>query len=490
MKKVLISFLIGLLVVAILAGVLWGVWAILYETGVIHAKPLDFAALSGSTVTEPAKPTAVPAPEDLGENHHDLEDETYEAPTEAPTAVPVTEPVYTLSGNQVKVPLLDEKGAAVKNEKGKQSKDFTDRIIFQIDGEWTFLLTFEYHGGYNPNYDPHIYDIDEDGSKSEWYGLPIYGKTKAERIYNWLRELVRSGHQIIRLRTQMGLISPKSLEEENELAEKLNASSAEEYDKVANETLQTFYTKLYGGYVLTSKTWTLENYLGNDDKDAEVFNLHGRTANSETQGDDELYAFFPKRKDRTFMSSERGFLNTVNDAKAKSGAYSQRAWVDMDQGGTWKWKPKGDTGGISSNNSGGSSQKTTEPTVTPAPTSTPRPNKKNSEDRPKVSDVPNGGGSTNSKNSENPHTTTHAESTKAPEVATATPAPTAEPTTVPTAVVEHTPEVCQTTDAPLIRQDAGGSQSSGDANHNVAGGDNQAKNDNDATGGIDSFNAP
>ena len=397
------------------------------------------------TPTPPVEPTAPPARE----------------PTAPPTQVPTAAPTATPT------PVAE---AHATYTQGKEIK-------VKVNGKDETFRTFTYSGGYIPTDDP-WFAPEKDKETKESYGRPIYGKTPQELTYNWLRELCKSPHQIIRLRTQMGMISPKSLKEEDELAFALAAKPAAEYDKIVNETLQFFFKKLKGGRIEQEPDWDLENYMlavEHSDDSGEV-NLHGRlNHDDDTKPEDKdiLLTFYAKGAKETFVSSERGFLNTVNDAKAKSSKFSQRAWVNMTEGGTWKWKGKGGGGTVNPTPTPSDNTPTPAPTSTPtqgptstptsAPTNTPRPTKDPSQ-RPTESDAPVGGGPTNPENSEDPHTTDHVESTPAP-AATATPAPTAAPTAVPTAAVRPT-EQCATAAPTPIREDQN-TPPPGDDHHNV-----------------------
>ena len=356
-------------------------------------------------------------------------------PTEEPTAPP-TAPPATPTPVVTAAPVAH--GTFTMN----------GEIHLKVNGEDVVLRKFIYSGGYIPADDPYFSTQEKETNES--YGPPIYGQTPQELTYNWLRELCKSPHQVIRLRVQMGMISPKSLHEEDLLAFELAAKSPADYDRIVNETLEFFFKQLDGGRIESSVDWNLENYMkaAEGPDDSWEINLHGRTNgddDTDPEHKDVLLTFYAKGAKKTFVSSARGFYNTVNDAGESKGSFSQRAWVNMTEGGTWKWKSKG--GG------GNPPPPTSTPpgnTATPVPTSTPRPTKDPSE-RPTESDAPIGGGGTNPQNSEDPHTTSAPTSTPAPEV-TSTPIPTSTPTAVPTAEVRPT-EVCTTSAAPPIRED-------------------------------------
>lgn len=453
----------ALLIIAILVGLVWGGWTIAYNAGWVQRAPtLDFVSLfnqpvATATVAPTAEPVITPTPapvvtEPPALSYEDEEDEEPQitaAPTAVPTAVPTAAPT----------------AAPASHATYTMDKE----IQVTVNGKKEVFRTFTYSGGYIPADDP-WFAPEKDKETKESYGRPIYGKTPQELTYNWLRELCKSPHQIIRLRTQMGMISPKSLKEEDELAFALAAKPAAEYDKIVNETLQFFFKKLKGGRIEQEPDWDLENYMlavEHSDDSGEV-NLHGRlNHDDDTKPEDKdiLLTFYAKGAKKTFVSSERGFLNTVNDANAKKSNFSQRAWVNMTEGGTWKWKGKGGGGTVNPTPTPTGSTSTPAPTPTPTPTPTkkPRPTKDPSQ-RPTESDAPVGGGPTNPENSADPHTTDHVESTPAP-AATATPAPTAAPTAVPTAEVRPT-EVCEVPASTPVREDQN-TPPPGDDHHNV-----------------------
>ncbi|MBQ1528444.1 hypothetical protein IIZ77_02230 [Candidatus Saccharibacteria bacterium] len=467
------KILLGLLILLLVIGLAFGTWAVVYWAGGTHIAPtlevftnptkvfsqpkvvrqetpagnnaaneVSNAQVTPEVIyvyvtpvpdgsTAPAEPTAPSAPTAPPANQ----------PTAVVTVAPVTHAAYTLD-KEIKV-----------NVEGKE-------VVFR---------TFTYSGGYIPADDPWFVPAENKENENS-YGAPIYGQTPQELAYNWLRELCKSPHQIIRLRTQMGMIKPKSLEEENKLAAELAAKSAKDYDKVVNETLQFFFKKLQNGRIESSTDWDLENYMlaVTDSGDSGEINLRGRLNHdddTDPKDKDVLLTFYAKGATKTFVSSDRGYDNTAKDAKV-SGSFSKRAWVNMTEGGTWKWKSKGNSsGGSNSNPSSGGDTPTSNPTSAPTsePTTKPRA-AKDPNQRPTVSDAPVGGGSTNPENNTDPQTVSAPVST--PElVNTTTPAPTAEPTAVPTAEVRPT-EVCQTTSAPLVREDKT-AQPTAEPNHSV-----------------------
>ena len=464
LSKVLLLILILVLVIALA----FGTWAIVYWAGGTHIAPtLEVFTNPQKVFTQPkivqesTPATGTSAETATTEEAYQPEvtpEVVYVYITPEPTAPPApTAPPTTQPAASTAVVTAASTAVPATHATYTLGSD----IKVNVDGKEVVLRTFTYSGGYIPADDPWFTPTKNKENENS-YGAPIYGKTPQELTYNWLRELCKSPHQIIRLRTQMGMIKPKSLAEEDKLAFELAAMSAKDYDAVVNETLTYFFKKLKGGRIESSTDWSLENYMlaveGSDDS-GEV-NLHGRlNHDDDTENKDILLTFYAKGAKKTFVSSDRGFQNTANDAKG-SGSFSARAWVNMTEGGTWKWKNK--NGGDSPSSPTNPPSDVT-PTPTPTSTNTPRPTK-NPGDRPQESDAPVGHGPTNPQNSEDPHTTSAPTSTPAPAV---TPAPvvTAAPTAVPTAVVRPT-EVCETAAPTPIREDTA-TQPPAAEHHNV-----------------------
>ena len=447
-------------------------------------------------------------------------------PTEAPTEVPSQAPTEPPAREPKVVPTEEPEEEFEEEELHGEIIFSGETVSFMADGKKLTLERFSYSGGYFPEDDP--WYAEEPKETEESYGPPISGQTYAEKTQNWLMELVKSGHQVIRLRTQMGMIAPKSLEEENQMAMELNASEPDEYDRVVNETLTYFFDQLDGGRIEASTDWYLENYMRPMSESDLRPELHGRLWHDDDtlpEEKDLLLTYFD-RTGKNFVSEKQGWLNTLKDARASEKDYSQRAWVNMDEGGTWKWKQGAKPGQTPTP----TPKPTPTPTPTPAPTPTPTPKPtptptpkptptptpkptptptpaptptltpaptptptpaptptptpaptptptpaptptptprptKDPGQRPTESDAPTGGGPTNPENSEDPHTTDHVESTPTPAVPTPTPAPTPTPTPVPTAVVQPT-EVCQVPAPTPIREDLN-QPPAGDDDHNV-----------------------
>ena len=498
------KWLIAILAVALAFGLAW-----LISTN-WHGWFDQQATLSAPKTVVATEPTAEPTPtmtpqvivtEKVVEKIVYVTPEPTEAPTEAPPQAPTEPPA-----RKPKVVPTEEPEEESEEEELHGEIIFSgETVSFMADGEKLTLERFSYSGGYFPEDDP--WYAEEPKETEESYGPPIPGQTYAEKTQNWLMELVKSGHQVIRLRTQMGMITPKSLEEENQMAMELNASEPDEYDRVVNETLTYFFDQLDGGRIEASTDWYLENYMRSMSESDSRPELHGRL-----NGDDDkvleekdLLLTYYDKKGKNFVSERQGWLNTLKDAKAAERDVTQQAWVNMDEGGTWKWKKGAKPGDTPTppppTNPPPTDPPPTDPPPTPTPvpntptpvpntptpvpntptpvpntptpvpntptpvpnTPTPRPTKDPGQ-RPTESDAPIGGGPTNPENSEDPHTTDHVESTPAPPNPP-TPAPTAAPTAVPTAEVRPT-EVCQVPAVTPIREDLN-PPPAGDDNHNV-----------------------
>lgn len=207
---------------------------------------------------------------------------------------------------------------------------------------------FEYKGGYHEENDPYAekfaHKEDKDYENDDAYGFEIEGDTIAEKTSNWIKRVMASPEATTRLRVQMGLENLDSIEKENEYANKLRDSEPEKYDEIVNDTAKKFYENLKGGQIIESHYWTLENYMfGAPTYEDGVYtanpDVHGRLNNDDETGENkDLLLTFYNKGGINFVSSRQGFLNTAEDAKATYLNIGQIAWVDMDEGGTWKWK--------------------------------------------------------------------------------------------------------------------------------------------------------
>jgi len=296
-------------------------------------------------------------------------DEPTEAPRLAPTEPPMREPGVAPTEESIVEPEEEEELSILDlleedTEKPHGEIIFSGETVnFTVDGKKMMLERFSYSGGYFPDDDP--WYLEEPKETDESYGPPISGQTYAEKTQNWLIALAKSGHQVIRLRTQMGMISPESIEEENRMAMELNASEPEEYDRVVNETLAYFFDKLEGGRIEASTDWYLENYMAPMSESDWRPELHGKLNGDDDKAREEkdlLLTYFDKTG-KNFVSEEQGWLNTLKDARAKREDSAQRAWVNMDEGATWKWKK-------------GGTKPTDPPSVTPTPPPDPTPTPK------------------------------------------------------------------------------------------------------------------
>lgn len=241
------------------------------------------------------------------------------------------------------------------------------------------LQKFTYRGGYREENDPYSIKFAHQGEKGyendTAYGLAIKGKTETEMTANWLKRVVASPEAIVRLRVQLGLERLQSIEEENVRANEIRNMSADDYDQIANDTIEAFYSRIKGGSIKKSKGWALENFM-NDEASGNHENaaVHGRLNGDDDK--DTLLTFFDKNGEN-IVSSMRGFLNTREDANTTRKDIGSEAWVNMDEGGSWKWKVEAMTMSVINSYmsgpvapatirpSGGSST----PTPTPAPKS-------------------------------------------------------------------------------------------------------------------------
>ncbi len=419
-----------------------------------------------------------------------------EAPTAEPTMVPTAEPV--LEAEESEAPTATVVTILTVESEEEPENAPTYEIIGTVNfklydsGKITSIPMVEYAGGYFPDEDPWNSELEMEVEGS--YGPSLEGETIEEGVTNWTYELVKSPLQITRLRVQMGMENLQSLEEEVAFAWSF-AKDPDEYDRIANETLQFLYRKLEGGSLRISVDWSLENFMAEGDERAPMV-VRGRQNSDDDKIRDEkdvLFTLFDAQGN-DIISERRGLINTAVSAKVKAENYAKRAWVNLTEGGTWKWKkgqlepttpptnpPEVTPTPVPNTPTPVPNTPTPEPntptpvpntptpvpntptpvpntptpvpnTPTPVPnTPTPRPTK-NPEDRPQESDAPVGHGPTNPENSEDPHTTV-APPTSTPYIAP-TPAPaTPAPTAVPTAVVRPT-EVCEVPAPTPIREDA------------------------------------
>lgn len=204
------------------------------------------------------------------------------------------------------------------------------------------VYTYNRVGGYNPEYDPRVVMFNhqnEDGYENDGaYGLKIDGNTPVEQTTNWAKDFRNSPEQIVRLRVQMELETLNSIKRENARANELRRMTAEEYDRIANETAAEFYERLEGGSIKESKNWILENYMVDETDSHNDSAVHGRYNGDDESGEgaDVLITFYDA-KSENFVSSGQGLSNTKKDAGGGADI-GIIAWVNIDEGGTWKWK--------------------------------------------------------------------------------------------------------------------------------------------------------
>ena len=410
------------------------------------------------------------------------------APTEAPTEIPTEVPTAVPTAELTEAPTVVSTLAPTEPPARVPTYTVVGEVTFTLkdNGKKVTIPEIRYAGGYFPEEDPWYSELEMEADGS--YGPSLEDETIEDGVYNWLHELVKSPLQITRLRVQMGMEDLKSLEEEVMFAWSF-ARDPDEYDRVANETLQFLYAKLEGGTLLTSVDWSLENYMAEGDSNASIV-VHGRRNSDDDkrrEDKDVLFTLFDANG-KDIISERRGLENTAKDARVNLEDYSKRAWVNLTEGGTWKWKkggtkPTDPPPAVTPTPTPRPTPTptpvptatptprptptptpvptatptprptptptpvpTATPTPRPTPTPTPRPTKQ-PEDRPTPTV---GGGETDPQNSEDPQTTSAPTSTPyvAPTPAPATPAP----TPVPTAVVRPT-EVCETVAPTPIRED-------------------------------------
>ena len=206
------------------------------------------------------------------------------------------------------------------------------------------VTRYVYSGGYHSENDPYYTKFDHkdepDYENDDAYGFQIEGDTPAEKTTNWVKNVMLSPEAIIRLRVQMGLESLDSIEQENNRANELRRMSPEEYDRIANETATAFYDRLEGGSIEESRNWTLENFMIDEEAGShEDSAVHGRYNQDDESGEDaDVLLTFRDAQGRNIVSSEQGLSNTKRDAGDPDRKVGEIAWVNMDEGGTWKWK--------------------------------------------------------------------------------------------------------------------------------------------------------
>ena len=311
------------------------------------------AKASAPSPEDPGTPTYVEVTDeqqtaDSGETTSDSGDTVADPGT--PTYVEVTDEQQTADsgettgafGNFIADPATPTY-VEVTDEQESSAEVATPKVEFISDGAIHTkngdVEKFIYKGGYRAENDPRselFNHQDEAGYENEGaYGLAINGD-KAGMTTAWLKRVVASPEAIVRLRVQMGLESLGSLEDENARADALRNMSPEEYDQIANDTTSYFYQQLDGGSIKSSYGWKLENYMS----DQNPGDHSDSVVRGQLKGDDDsdtLLSFYDKNG-KNFVSSKQGFDNTRRDANADDEKLSSEAWINMDEGGTWKWK--------------------------------------------------------------------------------------------------------------------------------------------------------
>ena len=457
----------------------------------------ETATETPEVATESESPEEAPEePNSKGSNIPEEEVDIWELTAEIRTEEPVAEatetPVATIKAHVVAERNDDDKSSVFapadeESEIHAIYKPTGKKVAVSIDKEKIEIEEFTYAGGYIEADDPWFAEADKETPES--YGPNLRAETVAEGVNNWLHALPKSPVQIARLLVQTGQMQLTPLKSEVDYAYELIELPADEYDEKVNEALKFVFENLEGGKIVTSTDWTLENYMIEEGEKHPV--LHGRLNGDndrEKEKKDVLFTLYDS-KGHNFISEPLGLKNTAEDAKQNSTSFSNLAWVNLDEGGTWKWKPGGKAS-VSTpppkpdeTPTPGPTEKptptptpsptpTSGPTATPSPTPTPEPTAtpatptpspappetptptphptKDPEQRPTVSDAPIGGGETDPEHATDPKTTSAPTST--PKVETPTPKPTPKPTAVPTAVVRPT-ENCEVPAPTPIRED-------------------------------------
>ena len=163
------KILIGLLILVLIIGLAFGVWAVVYWAGGTHIAPTLEVFTNPTKVFSQPKIVAqeqIPT-DDTAED----DDSGYEVTPEViyvyvtpepsvPTAPPATQPTAVITA------------APAQHATYTLGKD----IKVNVDGKEVVLRTFTYSGGYVLADDP-WFVADENKETAESYGAPIYGKT-------------------------------------------------------------------------------------------------------------------------------------------------------------------------------------------------------------------------------------------------------------------------------------------------------------------------
>ena len=211
----------------------------------------------------------------------------------------------------------------------------TGAISFMVDGQWATIDTFAYSGGYFVEDDPRYSVLPMENEYS--YGPTLVRYTYAESLAAWLHELPKSPLQVVRLMIQTGLIEKSPLKSETDYAYELIALSSEKYDEVVNYVLSYVFSELNGGTMDLSFDWSLENMMKEDETGRTVLFGRKQSDDDKKPNKDQLFTL-RNREGKNFISAHLGLENTAKDAKVKASDYGNRAWVNLVEGGTWKWK--------------------------------------------------------------------------------------------------------------------------------------------------------
>ncbi|MBQ2638168.1 hypothetical protein IJF89_00605 [Candidatus Saccharibacteria bacterium] len=459
-----------LLILVIIIGLGFAVWGTIYALGGTYIAP------TLRVFIDPVGVFAQPAPASA---------QTEENQTAQPTPDPTTAPAAT--------PQPSDGSAIPTAAPAAQPIDFAataptaptyiakeETIAFMFvplvgDKQKVEITPFVYVGGAQPGY-MQWNTAETDKEVPNAFGDPIPTDDWGTATLELLRRICPDPWNLTWFRFECYLETFADLDAVNVRAEELLAMPAEEYDRLANEALEYFFTSLADGSCYEDKDWQLE-LLMQEKADSTNLELFAQVGSDTNHTPDVLVYFTSKGKSDTFHSNRAAFEVAAAAAKVTNRQYP-RVLFNLTEGGDYKWKLKGSIGysGGGGNGGNGDSGGSSDP-GTPASTATPKPGPKNPDDRLTPTQAPNGGGSTNPKSSSNPTTKTVTTSTPASQN-TATNPPVATATPAPTAVVRPT-ETCTTTNKPLVQEDQQ-TQPQG-ATHNVASPPPNTQKDGDGT---------
>ncbi len=366
-----------------------------------------------------------------------------EEPKPTPISVPskapakVTDEPFVPTVEPTQAPTVPTKKPTKAPEHATYTKIGT--IGFYIDKEYVTIDAYAYAGGYFEDDDPRYADAVFETPES--YGPSLLGNTRAQTIANWFHEFPKSPLQVVRVMIQTGLIKLEPLQSETDYAYELIRLTADEYDTVVNSTLAHVYNNLNGGKAVFSTDWTLENMMKEVNGKTILFGRLNGDDDKKKEDKDQLFTFF-NASGSNFVSAWVGLSNTARDAKQDPRDFANRAWINADEGGTWKWK-RGEV-------------KVTE--TPPPPTNTPSPTPTNT-----PSPTPTNTPSPTPTNTPSPSPSPSPTPTNTPSPSpspTPTPTPTPKPSPTPTPLQTKDPDAGpqgQTEDEPGT-EDFGGGQ--------------------------------